>query len=234
MTHPPEQHPPRDLPDDLTVARTAGAEPPPPAPGPRVLLGIVPVEAEQTPVWDAADARLGVSLVPYLDIAALLVPPPDGGDTAGREFLQARHHEVHRALLRGTIAPAPPGIVFARSDDVVRFLTETYAALKGALARVENRWEFRLHIELLEPALSETLALDLVTHIYAELRRNAHAAIPFPHQEGRLLTAAFLVNRADTKAFRARVEELGRVNTALGIEMTGPWPPYDFVQMHGV
>jgi hypothetical protein len=129
------------------------------------------------------------------------------------------------------VAPAPLGVVFASDDDVVRFLTEAYATLKGALSRVEGRWEFRLHVDLTESALSESLALDLVTHIYAELRRISHAAIPFPREGKRLLSAAFLVERGTSPAFQDRVEELTRVNSALAVDLTGPWPPYDFVQM---
>ena len=199
--------------------------------GRRALLAVVPVEPEGTPAWDAADTRLGAVLVPYRDIAALLVDARSDAGDVDPKHVTARHWEVHRALLRGSVAPAPLGVVFASDDDVVRFLTEAYATLKGALSRVEGRWEFRLHVDLTESALSESLALDLVTHIYAELRRISHAAIPFPREGKRLLSAAFLVERGTSSSFQDRVEELARVNSALALDLTGPWPPYDFVQM---
>jgi hypothetical protein len=224
----PTEHLAAEPPPEVSVAQAL-----PSAPGLRTLLAVVPVEAEGTPAWDAADARLGVTLVPYRDIAALLCPASAVGAT-GTEDVKARHWEVHRALLRGTVVPAPIGVTFASDGDVEKFLTEAYGTLKGALARVEGRWEFRLHVDLTEAGLSESLALDLVTHIYAELRRTAHAAIPFQRKGGRrLLSAAFLVDRTGSVAFQDRVEELGRVNGALAMDLTGPWPPYDFVQMHG-
>jgi hypothetical protein len=130
------------------------------------------------------------------------------------------------------VIPAPLGVAFAGPAEVERFLSEAYGTLQGALARVEGRWEFRLHAERVDTGLAETLAMDLVTHIYAELRRISAAAIPFPRQ-GRLLSAAFLVERASSVAFQDRVDELGRINPALALDLTGPWPPYDFVQMHG-
>ncbi len=55
----------------------------------------------------------------------------------------------------------------------------------------------------------------------------------FTEAGGRLLSAAFLVERARSVAFQDRVDELARLNAALALDLTGPWPPYDFVQMHG-
>ncbi|MDB4950387.1 MAG: putative gas vesicle synthesis protein [Gemmatimonadetes bacterium] len=213
-------------------AAPGAAQPAPDPRGPRALLAVVPVESDTFPAWDAADVKLGVTLVPYRDLAALLVPSSaDPAGAADPQRVKERHWEVHRALLRGSVAPAPLGVVFESDDEVVRFLTEAYATLKGALSRVEGRWEFRLHVDLVESALSESLALDLVTHIYAELRRIAHSAIPFPRDGKRLLSAAFLVDRTSSSSFQDRVVELGRVNGALDLDLTGPWPPYDFVQM---
>jgi len=215
-----------------TVASPEALEPVADVPGvPRSLLALLPVQGDLPPAWDAADAKLGVTLVPYRDIAALLVDPSSAAGDAEKAHVTARHWEVHRALLRGTVAPAPLGIVFESDAEVVRFLTEAYATIKGALSRVEGRWEFRLHVDLGEAGLSESLALDLVTHIYAELRRISHAAIPFPREGKRLLSAAFLVERGTTSAFQDRVEELARVNSALMLDLTGPWPPYDFVHV---
>jgi hypothetical protein len=199
--------------------------------GRRTLLAVLGVEPERAPAWDAADTRHGVTLVPYRDLAALVVADTADSHPGEPRDVTARHWEVHRALLRGSVAPAPLGVTFDSDEGVVQFLSEAYATLKGALARVEGRWEFRLHVDLLESALSESLALDLVTHIYAELRRISHAAIPFPRETGRLLSAAFLVDRTTSTSFKDRVEELGRVNAALALDLTGPWPPYDFVHM---
>ena len=57
------------------------------------------------------------------------------------------------------------------------------------------------------------------------------AAVPFPRETPRVLSAAFLVDRAASQAFRDRVDQLSALNTALDLDLTGPWPPYDFVSM---
>ena len=35
----------------------------------------------------------------------------------------------------------------------------------------------------------------------------------------------------DLDAFRDRVDQLSALNSALELDLTGPWPPYDFVTM---
>ena len=67
--------------------------------------------------------------------------------------------------------------------------------------------------------------------MYAELRRLARAAVPFPRDPPRVLSAAFLVERGASDAFRDRVDQLSALNSALELDLTGPWPPYDFVSM---
>jgi hypothetical protein len=43
-----------------------------------------------------------------------------------------------------------------------------------------------------------------------------------------LLSAAYLIPRAEVDAFRARVQELGDEHPDLTLVCTGPWPAYSF------
>lgn len=194
------------------------------------LLGVLRASADGV-AWDAADPALGAELVVEAGLAALVAPAAAPGEDAQPEQVAARHWEVHRALLRGDVVPAPVGVVFDGHEGVRAFLVESHAGLSGALERVAGRWEFRLHVDVVDPAFNAQLALDLATHIYAELRRIAVAANTLPQVGGRVLSAAFLVNRASSSAFQDRLEVLARLNSALGLDVTGPWPPYDFVTM---
>jgi hypothetical protein len=66
-----------------------------------------------------------------------------------------------------------------------------------------------------------------------DLRRSAVATVPLRTEQltGIVLSAAFLVEQELWKDFAAKVEEQGSRATNLRLELTGPWPPYDFVQM---
>jgi hypothetical protein len=48
---------------------------------------------------------------------------------------------------------------------------------------------------------------------------------------GIVLSAAFLVEQELWTEFAKEVEERGKQAPNLRFELTGPWPPYDFVQM---
>jgi hypothetical protein len=52
------------------------------------------------------------------------------------------------------------------------------------------------------------------------------------HVGDMLLNGVYLVPDADTDDFRAEAEGLGEEFGALGgsVELTGPWPPYNFVK----
>jgi len=196
------------------------------------LLGVIPVEHGHAPAWASVDPRLASRLIAYEDVAALVCQAPPAGAEADPLHLTARHWEGHRARLQGDVMPAPAGVVFADDDEVVAFLTESYATLRGALARVAGRWEFRLHVGMADPLFPQGRALDLATHIYAELRRVSGSAVTTSSGPDRVLSAAFLVDRAGSAAFRDRVEALSRLNSALELDLTGPWPAYDFVRMY--
>ncbi|HEX7117547.1 MAG TPA: GvpL/GvpF family gas vesicle protein [Longimicrobiales bacterium] len=169
--------------------------------------------------------------VPYRDLTALArhaafhVPPLERAD------LVAHQRAVEHVMRRGTILPAPPGVVFRGRRPLLRFLEDQYLALEEGLSFLEGHWELRLHIGPAEPDTEDDELERLATQTYAELRRFARAAVPFARTESLLLSAAFLVERAGWIEFVERAEDLGAAHAGLALDVTGPWPPYDFVRL---
>lgn len=191
---------------------------------------MVHAERRRAPVWDppAGEPPEG-ERVRHRDLAALVYPGPLPDGRVEAEAVLAHHHRLDLLLQRATVVPAPYGIAFRGTRDVARFLRGCYVELGDALVLVEGRWEFRVHLRPVEPDFPEAMALDLATQLYAELRRGAHAAIPLPRSEPRVFTAAFLVERLDTRRFLEQVEELASRHPEVSVDTTGPWPAYDFV-----
>jgi len=65
------------------------------------------------------------------------------------------------------------------------------------------------------------------------LRRTAIASLPLRAEKltGIVLSAAFLVDSERWKDFKAEVDAQARMTPSVRFELTGPFPPYDFVQM---
>jgi hypothetical protein len=137
---------------------------------------------------------------------------------------------------RGPVLPAPVGVVFKAEDSVQRWLELHYVALSDALAFVDNRVVGRVHVWRPGPPEDREAGSDLAA-VAAEslrtLRRSAVTTVPLRVEKvtGIVLSAAFLVEQDLWKDFATEVEQQGKRAPNLRFELTGPWPPYDFVQM---
>ena len=137
---------------------------------------------------------------------------------------------------RGPVLPAPLGVSFKHKDAVDRWLELHYVALSNALTFVDNRVVARVHVWGAGAPDERDASSDLAT-VAADslrtLRRVAVTTVPLRIEKaaGLVLSAAYLVERDLWKDFSTEVEEQGKRAPNLRFELTGPWPPYDFVQM---
>ncbi|HKP90177.1 MAG TPA: GvpL/GvpF family gas vesicle protein [Thermoleophilaceae bacterium] len=107
------------------------------------------------------------------------------------------------------------------------------AASGGAAYMLQRREERRVR------ELADSLAADLASQVHAQLERCAIGAVTRPpqnrelsgHEGEMLLNAAYLVERDRVAGMRDLVGELEARHADLGarLELTGPWPPYNFV-----
>ncbi len=148
-----------------------------------------------------------------------------------------RYGDVVSAFVAtGPVLPAPVGVVFKSPGAVKRWLELHYGALTEALAYVENRVAGRVHIARKPSKEEDDVAID-VAAVAAEslrvLRRAAVATLPQRADKSKsvVLSAAFLIERDVWKDFVLEVEAQARMVPGFRFELTGPWPPYDFVQM---
>ena len=186
------------------------------------------------------DAHMGqlevadTQLIAVRDLAAICGTTESRNVTAELPVV-ARFADVVAAYsAAGPVLPAPIGVVFRSSDAVQRWLELHYGALTEALSFVENRVAARVH--MYRPAGDRDAGAD-VASIAAEclraLRRSAVATLPLRAEKvgGVLLSAAFLVERDLWKDFASEVDAQAKLSSNIRLELTGPWPPYDFVQM---
>jgi hypothetical protein len=166
----------------------------------------------------------------YRDLEALVRPVPYEIPPHNAELVNAHQKVVEGAMRRSTILPVPFGIVFRGRRQLIRVLQEQYLVLDEGLSFVEGHWELRLHVTASAPGDVADDLSDLAMECYSELRRFARAAVPLQREGKRLMTAAFLVERTTWIEFVERADDLGNAHPELTFDVTGPWPPYDFVR----
>lgn len=197
-----------------------------------LLHGVVRVRHHQR-----ALAKLAVAdsdqLIERSGLAALVHTVPYRLPDWSRELIQEHSAIIERAMRRLTIVPAPYGVVFRSRAQVEKFLDEQHIALDEALSFLDGAFEMRLHVQpsARRPFVSEGEHADQVATFYTALRRRSRAAFTLPPSGRRSLSAAFLVNRGDWVSFVEYTDELDADNPEFQFDLTGPWPPYDFVRM---
>lgn len=197
-----------------------------------MLRGLVGVRGHER-----ALAKLAVSsedeLIEHRGLAALVHVVPYRLPEWDRDLIREHSNTIERAMRRCTIVPAPFGIVFRDREQVVEFLEDQHVALDEALAYLDGAFEMRLHVHPSgrRPESRDGEQTDTAATFYTALRRRSRAAFTLPLSGTRVLSAAFLVNRADWVSFVEYADELDAEHPEFQFDLTGPWPPYDFVRM---
>ena len=111
-------------------------------------------------------------------------------------------------------------------DEDVRRLKNEISSQKGStyFARVQ-------YGRLVDSAL-QARSERYVADIFEQLRETSVASrANKPIGDKMIMNAAFLVSRDKEAAFDARVKEIGAEYDKLNFKYTGPWPPYNFVNI---
>jgi Gas vesicle synthesis protein GvpL/GvpF len=179
--------------------------------------------------------RDGIEVVSVRDLGALVTPT-----SYHRMEPEDRDFERHAGVLEGVakhhpVAPAPVGAVFKGRDTIVRWLELHYHALHEALTFLDGRMVTRVHLVRREtklPGIGSDLAAA-AADVFKMLRMQAAAVVPLKTEylTGIVLSGAFLVERERLDSFTSAVAEAAQSHHELDVQLTGPWPPYDFVRL---
>ena len=111
-------------------------------------------------------------------------------------------------------------------DEDVRRLKDEISSQKG------STYFARMQYGRLMDAALEARSERFVTDIFEQLRPVSVASrANKPIGDKMIMNAAFLVSRDKETAFDARVKQIGGRMDTLTFKYTGPWPPYNFVNI---
>jgi hypothetical protein len=125
----------------------------------------------------------------------------------------------------------------ARSDQAAALEQELAGRTEGGAYMQRRRLERHLR------DVGDSLAAEIAEHVHARLQDWAIDAVTRPpqnrdlsgHEGEMLLNGAYLVEASRVDALRELVAELEAHHESVGarIELTGPWPPYNFLPRDG-
>ena len=179
----------------------------------------------------------GAELLPFRDVAAIVAAADYAAGTPSGEVIEQYRRVVDDVFCKAPILPAPVGTVFRSRETLTRWLELHYVALTEALSFVEDRAVARVHVGRVDGKPTEREVGSEVAAAAADslrsLRRHAVVAVPLKseHVTGIVLSSAFLVDRELWDDFVSAVDDQRRRNPGLALDISGPWPPFDFVRM---
>lgn len=181
----------------------------------------------------------GTSIVQHRGLGAIVEPTVYSAAKLDEAELERYAAVVDEAFKLATILPAPPGTVFKSHGTLSHWLELHYFTLTDAMAVVEGNVAARVSIGA-GKRVKEDEATKSFQALGAEALRllRGHAAatvvIPVTESEGKegvIARASFLVSSEKWDSFQTIVSQESRRQPALDVQLTGPWPPYDFVRM---
>jgi len=197
------------------------------------LYGVAAVESGHT-----TSLAEGTTLTHYRALAAVVEPSTyaltslDDGEMAN--YLRVLE-EVHSHT---SVLPAPPGTVFQSQSTLTRWLELHYFTLTEALSVIEGHAAARVSITMQGKHELETQKsfAALAADSLRLLRSQAAATVTLPKadaddEEGVIARASFLIDTQRWQAFNDTVSKEAERQSELDFQVTGPWPPYDFVRM---
>ena len=197
------------------------------------LYGVAAVESGHT-----SSLAEGTTLTHYRALAAVVEPSTyaltslDDGEMAN--YLRVLE-EVHSHT---SVLPAPPGTVFQSQSTLTRWLELHYFTLTEALSVIEGHAAARVSITMQGKHELETQKsfAALAADSLRLLRSQAAATVTLPKadaddEEGVIARASFLIDTQRWEAFNDTVSKEAQRQSGLDFQVTGPWPPYDFVRM---
>ena len=185
-----------------------------------------------------------VYMIGFGDLAAVASDVPCAVLDPTRDRVLA-HDRVNHAVMRDrTVIPMSFGTVCRSREDVIRLLRAAQTAFSDVLEKMEGRVEFGLKVLQRPDAMADS-PLSGTTDVELQARAERHlddglqrlrdvsvaSRLNAPLGDLMVLNAAFLVRRDGEHAFVSRVKEIARRFPHLLFKYTGPWPPYNFVNI---
>lgn len=168
----------------------------------------------------------------YKDFAPVVSSAPVKKYEVSEEEVEIHRKVVERVMEEYNVLPVAYGMVFKNKKLLLVAMSAGYKAMKKAMKEVDNRVELGVKV-FLPKEDSQNDGKDRCRSDFLEaLRKIAAQSKELKlFSERLILNASFLVDRDKIDDFSGEVERLGNKYANLKTQYSGPWPPYNFVDI---
>ncbi len=150
----------------------------------------------------------------------------------GDEEVELHRKVVELVMREHSVLPVAYGMVFKNKKLLMVAMSAGYKAMKKAMSEVDNRVELGIKVFLPKEALQLDGKEKCKSDFLEALKKKAVQSKELKLFSDRLvLNASFLVDRDKINDFSGEVEQLGNKYPDIKIQYSGPWPPYNFVDI---
>ncbi len=139
---------------------------------------------------------------------------------------------VEQVMKEHSVLPVAYGMVFKNKKLLTVAMSAGYRAMKKAMIEVDNRVELGVKLFLPKENATWDGKEKCRSDFLVALKKKAVQSKELKLFSDRLvLNASFLIDRDKIDDFSGEVAQLGNKYQDLKIQYSGPWPPYNFVDI---
>jgi hypothetical protein len=170
----------------------------------------------------------------YRDFAPVVSDAPMREYEANEEEVEVHKKVVAEVMKEYTVLPVAYGMVFKNRNLLSVAMKAGYKAMKKAIEVVDNRVELGIKVILPKDINNWNGNINLCRTGFMENLMDiaADSKELKLFSDRLLLNSAFLVERNKIDEFSLAVGRLASQYKELRTQYSGPWPPYNFVDIH--
>jgi hypothetical protein len=168
----------------------------------------------------------------YRDLAPVVSDTPLRKYDVREVDVDLHKNVVQRVMDEHGVVPVAYGMAFKSKKLLIIAMSAGYTAMKKAIKEVDGRVELGVKV-LVEPDFDRDKTDDIKRSFMDTLKAKASQSKELKLFSDRLLmNASFLVERDRIDDFSGEVERLQDGDPEVKTMYSGPWPPYNFVDIH--
>lgn len=169
----------------------------------------------------------------YKDFAPVVSSTPMKKYEVSEREVEIHKKVVEQVMKEHSVLPVAYGMVFKKKKLILWAMGAGYKAIRKAMQIVDNRVELGVKVFLPKEASQWNGKEKCRSDFLENLNKIAADSKELKQFSERLaLNAAFLVDRSKIDEFSWEEEKLADKYKDLKIQYSGPWAPYNFVDIH--